>query len=576
MMAETILSVLAKGVLEKVLSLPLSEISLAWGVKKELNKLEKTLSTIDAVLSDAERQQTTNDAVRDWLAKLKDVVYDVDDVLDEVSTEALRQKVEIHGSMLKEVGNFFSRSNPIAFRFKLGHKMKEIREKLDEIAKDRRDFQFTEQPIDARVENRVMGRTSHSFVPDSEVIGRGHDKEQIVELLLRSSTESLSVIPIVGLGGLGKTTLAKLVYNDDRVVRNFELRIWVCVSEDFDIKKLIEKTIDSIPGVQCASKELDPLQKCLRDSLNSKKFVLVLDDVWNEDSTRWIELKNLLIGGASGSKIIVTTRIMKIASFMGTMTPYKLGGLTNDECLSILVKYAFEKGHEKWHPNLVEIGKEIVMKCGGIPLAVRTLGSLLYMKTEEREWLYIKENDIWKLKQKENDILPALRLSYEQLPSYLKQCFAYCSMFPKDFEIRRELMINYWMAQGWLSSSNKSQQLEDIGNQYFNELMSRTFFQDVNIFFDNVVNYCKIHDLIVNLAQQVAGKEWSNVDFDSQVNSERVRHVLFAEKDLFEKTIPASLLKAKKLRSFSFHIKWGPLTNPLLKRLCYVLSACER
>ncbi|KAK9290201.1 hypothetical protein L1049_008367 [Liquidambar formosana] len=566
-MAETILSVVGEVVLEKIVSLSLSEISLAWGVKKERKKLKTTLSTIQAVLLDAEEQQAKNHAVRDWLENLKDVVYDVDDLLDEFSTEALRQKVEIRGSMLKEVCNFFSRSNPIAFRFKLGHKIQEIREKLDDITKDKRDFQSTEQRIDWRVENRVMGRTSHSFVPDSEVIGRDHDKEQIVELLLRSSNESLSVIPIVGLGGLGKTTLAKLVYNDDRVVQNFELRMWVCVSEDFDIKKLIEKIIDSIPRVQCASKELDPLQKCLRDSLNAKKFLLVLDDVWNEDLTKWRELKHLLICGASGSKIVVTTRNMAIASFMSKVSPYKLGGLSPNECLSILVKCAFEEGQEKLHPKLVEIGKEIVTKCGGIPLAVRTLGCLLYMKTDEREWLYIKDNDIWKLEQKDNDIIPALRLSYQHLPPYLKQCFAYCSIFPKNYEIKREELIYHWMAQGFLQSPNKSQQLEDIGNRNFNELMSRSFFYDIKINFDDEISTCKIHDLVVDLAQQVADREWLNVDCNSKIVSQRVRHMLFAEKDLLEKEFPASLLSAKKLRSFNFSYDVGSTSKSFVETL---------
>ncbi|KAK9290299.1 hypothetical protein L1049_008466 [Liquidambar formosana] len=572
-MAETILSSLAEGVLGKLVSLVEQEIVLVGGVKGEIKKLESTFSAIRAVLADAEKQQRTNQAVRDWLEKLKDVVYDVDDVLDELSTEALRRKVEIHGSKLKEVSNFFSRSNPIAFRSKIGHKIKEIRGRLDNIAKDRSDFQFSTE----QVENVVRERTSHSFVQESDVIGRENDKAQIVRKLLESNNdESLSVIPIVGLGGLGKTTLAKLVYNDSRVVENFKLRMWVCVSEDFDIKKLIEKIIDSIPDVQCASKELDPLQKCLQDSLKSKKFVLVLDDVWNEDLTKWKELEHLLICGARGSKIVVTTRIMKIASFMaGKGSPYKLKGLSHDQCLSILVKCAFEEGHAKLHPRLVEIGKEIVTKCGGIPLAVRTLGSLLYMNTEEREWLNIRDNDIL---QKEHNILPALMLSYQHLPSYLKQCFAFCSIFPQDYEIRRDELICLWMAQGFLQSPNKSQQLEDIGNRYFNELISRSFFQEyMRPFYseiDDEISSYKIHDLILELAQKVASTEWinvdgMNVDFISQIISERVRHVLFVEKNLSEKKFPTSLLSATKLRSFSFACEVGPTNKSFVETLIF-------
>ncbi|KAK9289623.1 hypothetical protein L1049_007781 [Liquidambar formosana] len=565
--AEIILSIIAKGVLDKIASLTFSEISMVRGVNKEMEKFKKTLSSIKAVLSDAEEQQVKNHTVQDWLEKLKDVVYDVDDVLDEISTEVLRQKVETHGSILKQVDNFFSHSNPVAFSFKISRKIKDIRERLDDIVLERRNFHFKEQVVDAQVQNKVREQ-SHSFMRESDVIGRDYDKDKIVELLLSSSDhESLSVIPIVGLGGLGKTTLVKLVYNDERIVRNFELRLWVCVSQEFDLKKLLEKIIKSGTGANCGYLELDQLQTCLRDNLNAKKFLIILDDVWNDDPTKWIELRNLLSDGANGSKIIVTTRSTVVASIMGTTQSYNLKGLSNDECLSILVKFAFKEGDAKRYPKLVDIGKAIVTKCGGIPLAVRTLGCLLYMKIEEREWLYIKDNEIWKLEQKENDILPALRLSYEQMPSYLKQCFVYCSIFPKDCEIGRVQLITLWMAQGFLLPNGSRQQLEDIGNQYFNELLSRSFFHEVNEKFDAEVLMCKMHNLVHDLAQLMASTEYLNVDFNSRLVSERVRHVSFIEYDLYEKEFPMPMLNAKKLRSFSFSYQVGPISKSFLYTL---------
>ncbi|KAL7225411.1 hypothetical protein ACSBR1_020729 [Camellia fascicularis] len=180
-MAETLVSSIAGAVLKKIASLALPEIKLAWGVKNELRKLENTLSTIKSVLLDVEKQQAKNYAVKDWLEKLKDVVYDIDDVLDDFSTETLRWKVEVRGSLIKEVSNFFSSSNPLVFRSKMGHKIKKVRLRLDHIAADKRNFHFTEQVMDIQVQNTRRVQT-HSFVRTFDVIGRDCDKENIIEL----------------------------------------------------------------------------------------------------------------------------------------------------------------------------------------------------------------------------------------------------------------------------------------------------------------------------------------------------------------------------------------------------------
>ena len=153
---------------------------------------------------------------------------------------------------------------------------------------------------------------------------------------------------------------------------------------------------------------------------------------------------------------------------MGTTPTYKLGGLSQEECLSLFVKLAFKEGEEKQHPNLFEIGKEIVRKCKGVPLAVGTLASLLYSKVDEKEWKRVRDNEIWNLEQKEGSILPALQLSYNQLPFHLKQCFACCSVFPKDHQFVSFELIYHWMAHGILQS-HENQELEDVGDFYIKE-----------------------------------------------------------------------------------------------------------
>uniref|UniRef100_A0A2N9GMZ7 NB-ARC domain-containing protein n=1 Tax=Fagus sylvatica TaxID=28930 RepID=A0A2N9GMZ7_FAGSY len=249
-------------------------------------------------------------------------------------------------------------------------------ERLEEIAKVRAQFHLVERLDDKRIVQREM---THSFVRDSDVIGRDDDKEKIIDLLMHPSEDgTVPVISIVGIGGLGKTTLAQWVYNDERVAKNFASRIWVCVSEEFTVLKLAKEILKSAGGEISENMSMDKVQASLRSYLKEKRFFIVLDDVWNEDRNKWIGLKKLLIEG-----------------------------LPEDDCLVLFLKWAFVEGEEKQYPKLVEIGKQIVKKCSGVPLAVRTLGSLLYSKTEERDWISIRDNEIWKLEQKEDDILPA-------------------------------------------------------------------------------------------------------------------------------------------------------------------------
>jgi hypothetical protein len=321
----------------------------------------------------------------------------------------------------------------------------------------------------------------------------------------------------VGIGGLGKTTLAKLVFNDKRIDEVFQLKIWVCVSDDFDTRKIIIKIINSAlssasapPSVAFAHQEdinhfdIEQLQIYLRHKLDGQKFIFVLDDIWNDDRAKWIELIDLIKDGAVESKIIVTTRSNSIASMMGTVPSYVLEGLSADDCLSLFIKWAFKDGEEEKYSNLVEIGREIVKKCAGVPLAVRTLGSSMFLKFDLNKWIFIRDHEIWNLEQKKDDILPALKLSYDQIPSYLRQCFASFSMFPKDFTFQIYEISSLWIALGLVQSMNGSENL-NIAREYINELHSRSLLQD----FDCIGDFCifRVHDLLHDLALYVAKED---------------------------------------------------------------------
>ncbi|XP_044508392.1 disease resistance protein RGA2-like [Mangifera indica] len=361
-MAETIVSVIAEKLLSEVMSLTSNEVSLGWGVKNNVQELAGTLTTIKVVLLDAEEKQTQNEKLRVWLEKLKEVCYDVEDVLDEIEVKDLCKQVMNGQSISRKVCHFFSSSNPIIFCFRLGHKIKEINKRLAKIATEKDNFNLTEKIYS----NNILGweRETHSFVRASDVIGRDKDKEEVMKILLCPSDghENVSVISIVGIGGLGKTTLAKLVYNDEKVSDYFKLKMWICVSDKFSLKRLLIDIINSAIGQKYNHMSMDQLQTILRDIIRDKKYLLVLDDVWNENYELWCDLRNLLMECVSGSKIIVTTRSDCVASIMGSISTYKLKGLSLNQCLSVFVKYAFKEGQEKQHPNFIEIGKEIVKK----------------------------------------------------------------------------------------------------------------------------------------------------------------------------------------------------------------------
>ena len=555
-MAEQILFNNIADVLTKLGSSAVQRTGSAFGVGKELRKLERKLATIKGVLVDAEKRQQESDAVKSWVRRLKDVVYDADDLLDDFETLQLQK----HGGVLRQVSNFFSSSNQLLFRFKMSDRVKDIKEEVDVIVKEIPLLNLIQGNITHR-EVVNSWRETHSFVLTSELVERDEDKEEIIKLLVSSGNEKiLSAVAIVGIGGLGKTTLAQLVYNDKKVVEFFEPKIWVCVSDDFDVKLLVKKILEPSSGGAAGKLEsLEVLKDSLHEKLSQKRYLLVLDDVWNDDFQKWDRLKTLLMVGATGSKILVTTRNRNVASAMGIdHFPFYLKGLKESQSWNLFSKIAFEEGQERMYPRLVEIGTEIVNMCNGVPLIIKTLGAILRYKADEFPWLAIKNNEnLLLLEGGNNDgILSVLKLSYDDLPFHLKQCFVYCALFPKDYEIKKKMLVKLWMAQGYIQASN-------VGNQYFEELLSRSLLEEVKKDVDNNILSCKMHDLIHDLAKSIVGFEVLVLGDNVDETFERVYHVSFyLAKDFHRKD-----LKLEQLRTvlkFKGWIENYPIESSLI------------
>nr|XP_028943830.1 putative disease resistance RPP13-like protein 1 [Malus domestica] len=476
------------------------------GVGQKLEKWRTTLSTIGAVLSDAEERQLTEGGVKLWLDDLRDLAYDIEDMLDKFSVKMLKRMIEgrDQASTSRKVRRSFYK---VKLSFDMNSEMKKITKRLQDISERKDKFGLKDIGTSAK-ESRSL--PSSDVLDEKLVVGRDGDKGEIIELLSRkyehADAANFGVVAIVGMPGVGKTTLAQLVFNHkDDAMKEFELKVWVCVSDDFDVERVTKAILESITSQPVQVQEFSKIQHDLSEQLRGKKFLIVLDDIWNKDDSDlydlWTRLQSPFGIGAGGSKIIVTTRDVNVAKIMGATGVHNLECMADDDCLEIFERHAFRGINNGKPVNYDLIKTRIVEKCRGLPLAARTLGGLLRCK-EKDEWGEILNNKLWNLADK-SGILPVLKLSYHYLPSNLKRCFAYCSILPNDYEFGEKQLILLWMAEGLIQQNpDDNKQIEDLGRDYFRELLARSLFQESS---KNNSRYV-MHDLVNDLAQWAAGE----------------------------------------------------------------------
>ncbi|CAI0473610.1 unnamed protein product [Linum tenue] len=469
-------------------------------VVAELNSWASLLKKIYAVLDDAEEKQMTSRLVSIWATELRDLAYDAEDVLDSFATEQLQRKIKAEtasastSKVQKLISTCFSAINPRTLKFnaEMVSKVREITVRLQKISAEKNHLDLKEI-VGTKLPTTTERLPTTSLVNESKVYGRDEDWLGILELLRANQTDvDVSVIPIIGMGGLGKTTLAQLVLS--RAKSEFDVIAWVSVGEDFDVHR-ITKTILGSDGSGC--NDLNSLQEKLKEKLSGKKFLIVLDDVWNEDYQKWVLCRAPLETGALGSKILVTTRNSSVSSIMGTFPPYLLKELAFNDCLHLFADHALGTTAFTAHSYLEEMAKEIVKRCRGLPLAIKALGGMLRGKQNPKQWEEVLYSKIWDLPET-NGILPALRLSYHHLPSNLKRCFGYCAILPKDMEFEEDELVLLWLAEGFLVQRKHSEKsAKNLGHKYFHDLLSRSFFQQAS---DNPSRFT-MHDLMNDLAE---------------------------------------------------------------------------
>uniref|UniRef100_A0ACD5TLJ1 Uncharacterized protein n=1 Tax=Avena sativa TaxID=4498 RepID=A0ACD5TLJ1_AVESA len=350
--------------------------------------------------------------------------------------------------------------------------------------------------------------TSESIEP--KLYGRDDTVISIINDITKGKyrNKDLTVLPIVGAGGIGKTTIAQHIYHNKEVQNHFEVVIWVCVSLNFDPVKLLEEIKQKIPKVE-DEKEGSTTSEVIAERLKSKRFLLMMDDMWkfkNEDDWKRLMLP-LKKSQKNGNVIMVTTRLPELAQLVKTTDhSIELGGLEPGEFRKLFLSFVFDRDEQDRteHRLLLETGDKIMEKLKGSPLAAKTVGRLLKRRLDLNHWDYVLESKEWETQNNDHDIMPALKLSYDYLPFHLKQCFSCCALYPEDYMFTSKELIHFWVGMDILHSGSRNKTVEDIGQTNLNDLVTQGFFRKDET---NGRQRYIIHDLLHNLALNVASHD---------------------------------------------------------------------
>lgn len=510
----------------------IEEASMLFGVKDDLEELKTELTCIHGYLKDVEAREREGEASKEWTKLVLDIAYDVDDVLDCYNLKA-EERSQRRGlmRMTNKIGEMIDAYN-------IGDEIRNLKRRILDVTRKRETYgigNFNEPRVRENTSSfRVRQlRRARSVDQAERVVGFAEvAKVLCAKVLYDDGDNKRYMISIFGMGGLGKTALARKLYNSDDVKERFECRAWTYVSQEYKTGDILMRIIKSLGVASVAELEKirnfteEELEVYLFGLLEGKKYLVVVDDIWEKEA--WESLKRALPGNHKGSRVIITTRIRAVAEGVDQrIYAHKLRFLTFEESWKLFEHKAFED-IEKVDQETQRIGKEIVQKCGGLPLAIVVLAGLMFGK-RPNEWNDVRDS-LWRqLKDNSIHISSVFDLSFKELKHELKLCFLYLSVFPEDYEIDVEILIHLLVAEGFIQEDQKLV-MEDTARYYIEELIDRSLVEAVRIERGKVMS-CRIHDLLRDVAIKKAKElNFVHVYSDQQTSStcrrEAVHHIM--------------------------------------------------
>ena len=500
--------------IQKIGDAIINEALFLRGVRQQAEELKRELIWMESFLQDADaKARGGNKLVRNWVKEVREAAHDAEDLIESIAIQGSEP------GMCRRRG-FFSKLMPACGLIRLhnsGMEIEELKQRIINIRESAARYGITALPDDRRERGEVDPTTaawrarSVEASNSSHVFVRDADKKAVLELLDKKR-EELSVVSIFGTGGLGKTTLIQKVFNDPQIINRFPNRFWIGVSQDCMIENLLKDLLRNISQEESQENEaMDMLEMRLRNSLLGKIYLIVMDDVW--DVAVWRIVGNCLPDENNGSKVLITTRSSTVARAADPDQAYELRFLDKPTSWELFISKAIprEEDRRECEGTLKELGEKMAERCGGLPLALVVMGSLLSQKgrsTEEWE----RVSHVWRDNDKEGSVVTRiLALSYADLPYDLKWCFLYLSAFPEDYLIESDRLIGLWIAEGFIAERLDGLTLEETAEIQLEKLIERSLVHVVERDHRDDIIRCRVHDLL----RELCISEAKQIDFMS-------------------------------------------------------------
>ncbi|WJX31485.1 hypothetical protein P8452_19908 [Trifolium repens] len=560
------------------------EAKLFRGIHKEFTYIKDELESIQAFLKDADKRaegDNTSEGVKTWVKQVRELAFRIEDIIDDYLIKVVPQPRD-HPRCVA----LLHKLKTMTPRHQIAYEIQDIKSSVIEISERSKRYDF-QRSFEQGSSNSRGGRnaTWHDprlaalYIEEAEVVGFEIPRKTLIEWMVKQ-TEERTVVSVVGMGGQGKTTLAKKVFDDKDIIRHFDCRVWITVSQSYNIEELLRDMLlkfykqrgDNAGDISQMNRA--SLIDEVRNYLQEKRYVVVFDDVWS--SRFWDHIELALFDNKNGSKILITTRnldvIVPCKRSSSSVEVLELEPLTQEQSLELFNKKAFRFDYGGCCPKeLIDISYEIVKKCKGLPLAIVVIGGLL--STREKnvfQWQRFRENLSLELKKDTHlsEIKEILGLSYNDLPYYLKPCLLYFGIYPEDYEVKSKRVTRQWIAEGFVKEE-RGKTLEEVAKEYLTELIHRSLVQVSSLRFNGKAKGCRIHDLIRSLIlEKIEDLNFcKHISEDGQSSSSGITRrlsITTISNDLIEST------ESSHIRSLFFFIKSNhdySLTQNFAKRI---------